>query len=700
MYTDASGYDGQLPLIAVYGWAFVAVDAQGNVVAEASGIVPSWVSSMSEAEAWALAKALQCSPPGAGYVTDCQAVLKQIDSGPTRATSYCKPMARVMRMVHGLLDGDIGAHPVVWMPSHRSATEVGCTRKSDGSELTAVDHMANDRADWLAKQRAKAVRADPATRAAIAARRVLTLKVASHIGRATWTANSNTDGRGKDSATVSSPARAAARLGLASARRRRSARETLGDERSFAVGGHLLVKNGSDGWRCAICWTSSKCRARIASQRCGGDVAAKWAERAQALAAAETTDLAGHELRITGPLTWCIRCGAYAEHHAVGLAAPCRGAPPRGGEFGRHTKLSRLRRGCHPKSGLPLAARAWATVVDMVEAARRDGLAAFHQHKGFTPHGDDPLADVHGQTQPQDGPAERPRADQLRHRAVQAQDHGQLPEVLPAALPPGGAVSCPGHSGDGQPAAKRQRADPRQDADARPAQLARPPTDAARRLTELYARVRARVAHPGPSSSTPSSSCCSQGATSATLSTSAPSSSSTASPSRSVRRRLDDYMEPPPAEPHHRAVALPAAGLAERLHPPIRAEDDVAPGTDLDQRAGHIDRHLPADPVPVGMCTRKDKAQTRPLAFVDRPPLKKPRAEITYAPADAGDDGPLQMMASLFWTAVLRSQAAITQTAADLWGLILLGNVIRHDLAPARRPEKSDVDAALNVTIY
>ncbi len=640
VYTDASGYDGQLPLIAVYGWAFVAVDPQGEVVAEASGIVPEWVSSMSEAEAWALVKALQCSPPGAAYVTDCQAVLKQVDSGLARATSHCKPMARVMKMVHGLLDDDVGAHPVVWMPSHRSAAEVGRTCKSDGSELTLIDHTANNRADWLAKKRAKAARADPATRAAIAACRVLTLRVASHIGRATWSANANAENRGKDAATVSSPTRAAARLGLASVRRRGCVRGTADDERSFTVGGHLLVKDGSGGWRCAICWASSGRRARIAGQRCQGDVAAKWAERAQAMAAADAIDSVGHQLRITGPLTWCTRCGAYAEHHAVGLAAPCRGAPPRGGEFGRHTKLARLRRGCHPKSGMPLAAKAWASVADMIETARRDGLAAFRQHAGYGTYGNDSLDDDHARSRPRDDDPACAHAALGRRCALH--DHGRVhfPGVPPAALHSGGAALDPGDPGDGRPVAKRQRTDARHGAPVVSAQLARPPTDAARRLAELRDRVRARAALQGPSSSSPTPSCCPQTATPAALGTTTPCSSPAASPSWPARQQLDVCTVLSSASSQQRIGERAILDTVMMLPPLADAEAGAAPSVDLGRHACDVNRQLPVVPDPAGAYTRRDKAQVLPLAFVDPPPQKKPRTGLVSASAVTGTDDP------------------------------------------------------------
>ena len=66
IYTDGSRLDGLVELLAVNGWAFVAVDDTGEPTAIARGIPPSWITDIPGAEAWAvLQAALRRSPGGA-----------------------------------------------------------------------------------------------------------------------------------------------------------------------------------------------------------------------------------------------------------------------------------------------------------------------------------------------------------------------------------------------------------------------------------------------------------------------------------------------------------------------------------------------------------------------------------------------------------------------------------------------------------
>ncbi len=328
-YTDGSGFDGNVPQIAVYGWAFVVVDGNGDTVAEAAGATPNWVRTMGEAEAWALVRAAQECPPGTTFVTDCSSVATQVAVGRARATAPSKPMARVMRMLHTLLDDAVAREAVVWMPSHCTAASAMGREKGNGSPLTELDRAANGRADLLAKAQARAIRTPAAVRAAIAARRILAIRVALHVGRATWTACSAADGMARDTTAVSRPVRRDGHVKSASGAPSSHTLDQHRPVRPFLTGGHLLLRELNGGWRCGVCWTSSLCKSRIAHQKCNGDVTARWAERAHTLAGEEAGDAASHSLTATGAVVWCVRCGAYAEHHAVGLAAPCRG-PPRG----------------------------------------------------------------------------------------------------------------------------------------------------------------------------------------------------------------------------------------------------------------------------------------------------------------------------------------------------------------------------------
>ncbi len=180
-YTDGSGFDVNMPQVAVYGWAFIVVGAQGEVVAEAAGVVPDRVTSVSEAEAWALVQAARVCMLGTRYITDCAAVKQQIAAGRTKATAADRPLARVMGLAHRLLDDSQSRDTVLWMPSHCTSSSARGRELSDGAPISEGDRAANDRADALAKAQARGARAPPALRANIAAGRVLAFRVAAHL---------------------------------------------------------------------------------------------------------------------------------------------------------------------------------------------------------------------------------------------------------------------------------------------------------------------------------------------------------------------------------------------------------------------------------------------------------------------------------------------------------------------------------------
>ena len=103
--------------------------------------------------------------------------------------------------------------------------------------------------------------------------------------------------------------------------------------RTVQLGGHNLVSKGG-GWECLVCGRTSKQWSRVAYERCKGNRALKWAQRARELAgvgARGGTDGAGHVRFLSDGMVWCDRCGATATHHAVSLALPCRGKPRPGG---------------------------------------------------------------------------------------------------------------------------------------------------------------------------------------------------------------------------------------------------------------------------------------------------------------------------------------------------------------------------------
>ena len=88
----------------------------------------------------------------------------------------------------------------------------------------------------------------------------------------------------------------------------------------------------------------------------------RWANAVQVRAVAEASlrhDT--HRILVTGCVTWCDRCGAYAEIRGRGLARPCRGPVAGGNRVGRllkdvQARLRALRAGRHPTSGVELEA--------------------------------------------------------------------------------------------------------------------------------------------------------------------------------------------------------------------------------------------------------------------------------------------------------------------------------------------------------
>ena len=63
----------------------------------------------------------------------------------------------------------------------------------------------------------------------------------------------------------------------------------------------------------------------------------------------------GHTKILSGEVTWCSTCGAYADAKAIGLTKECKGHPKRGGSYGgAWGQLRKLLRGVHPRNNLPL----------------------------------------------------------------------------------------------------------------------------------------------------------------------------------------------------------------------------------------------------------------------------------------------------------------------------------------------------------
>ena len=72
IYTDGSRLDGKVTLLAVNGWAFIAVDDGGTVTAIARGIPPPWITDIPGTEAWAVFQAARRRAPDAPLRIDCE----------------------------------------------------------------------------------------------------------------------------------------------------------------------------------------------------------------------------------------------------------------------------------------------------------------------------------------------------------------------------------------------------------------------------------------------------------------------------------------------------------------------------------------------------------------------------------------------------------------------------------------------------
>jgi hypothetical protein len=90
---------------------------------------------------------------------------------------------------------------------------------------------------------------------------------------------------------------------------------------------------------------------QIASKRCDGSAAVRWALKAQLLADRGVSVGGGHSRMLSGDVMWCGICGCYADGKAVGLAAPCSGPPAKNGHGGMWGQLRKLRNCRHPRTG-------------------------------------------------------------------------------------------------------------------------------------------------------------------------------------------------------------------------------------------------------------------------------------------------------------------------------------------------------------
>ncbi len=452
VYSDASAVDNRHHDLRRLGWSFVVLDGEGQIIAIACGRPPAWIRDVPGAEAWALLQALTRALPGTVFRIDCLLVTVGMQRGRRWATSAQRPLARVFGLLHSAAD-DFPPSAFVWMPSHKGKSSVGRVRLSDGSFLTERDRRTNDIADHHAKVVANRERVSEGVRERIDAQKALSEAVARWVGMATHLSSHQPSPVPRDTtASLRRTRGIRAARGSAPRPRRRPVPPRLVEVRPPSLGGHVIVHDPR-GARCLICRRYSKCYEKFARARCDGSAAARWAERAVADAEHGLADGGGHRRMMSGEVIWCARCGSYASELARGLARPCLGPPPPGGNSGgRLWQLRRLRKGRHPVTGAPLPHAIPEDCWDL--ASHRRVPPAPPPHCPHPPHQQQPLQ----QPQPQLGshlPPVPPPVDRRSRDAVDGlTPAGQRLAALRRRVAGRAAVDV-----EPQPEAKRPRLD-------------------------------------------------------------------------------------------------------------------------------------------------------------------------------------------------------------------------------------------------
>ena len=346
IYPDGSLIDAADARTARLGWAFVAVDDTGTIVAAARGVPPGWITTIPGAEVWAFHMAVRHALPGAKIRPDCLAVEQTFQHGKAWATAPERPLARVWVLIFACVDDAPDSVDLSWMPAHTTEADVGRARLSNGQLLTTVDRTANAAADSHAKQAAREVRVPLEVRRRVDKAALEVYYIAKWLGVVTARANGMPSTPERDAEST-----LARRRRTGEQRPRRVRARTPPPPRPVQLGGHDAVWSGHD-WVCRVCRYRSRKRGPFLRQRCSGSAAVRWAERAETLRASGATDGGGHTRFLTDDVLWCDRCGAYAISQAIGLAKPCSGKPT-GGTLAR---LGLLRRGLHPVTRDPLPA--------------------------------------------------------------------------------------------------------------------------------------------------------------------------------------------------------------------------------------------------------------------------------------------------------------------------------------------------------
>ena len=353
IYSDGSRLDGHNPMLARNGWAFVVINAEGEIIAKAQGVPPNWITDIPGTEAWAILQAAMLAEPGCQYRIDCKPCVDAIHWGKSWATAGGRPLARVFNLIFAAID-ECPADAFVWLPAHTSASDVGIKCLGDGSVLTSTDREANEAADLLAKQAANGHRVPRQLRDAVASHQAMVVSVAEWVGKATFAASNWTSVPHKDSQSSALQAAKCRRdRCIPKASRKKNVKEAIPP----ALGGHTL-KLRLGKWHCDVCRRTSATHSRLSSSICKGTPAERWTTLAVSQASSENAGEGGHRQMLSGSILWCSICGTYAKNSYKGLARACPGpfhsSWAAGG--GRRQQLQRLLANRHPRSNAPLQA--------------------------------------------------------------------------------------------------------------------------------------------------------------------------------------------------------------------------------------------------------------------------------------------------------------------------------------------------------
>lgn len=307
-----------LDVYASAAGAAVQVDADGKVVACISFAVPAgWPQTAAAGEHFAYYMADRLSAPGVEVVTDCAAVLRSAQCGRRYATGERRPWASLWRELLGRV---------------AVASKVKAHQTRDEAAALGPDALlrwyGNDAADHRARARATRALPPAGLRRGLDAQQQA--REAFYRGAAEVLAS-------YPRAVDLVPAAARGRLAQAGAS-------------LVLFHGHTLVwASHRRRWVCTMCLHTATAARRQAFAE------ATCSKRGVGLRAMVCrAELQGHRVRVSfvagpgTPLCMCVRCGCYAEAHAVGLGAPCRGRVQPGGTAYR---LGRFLRGLHPTRG-------------------------------------------------------------------------------------------------------------------------------------------------------------------------------------------------------------------------------------------------------------------------------------------------------------------------------------------------------------